>query len=101
MINDDFLFYLKDKHTGEENYITSGDLENLFCINGKKVRKIVNELRCNGQPVCSDVNGYFYAENRNEIDNTAQQLLGRTRKINEAVSGLILSHQIFYDGLEW
>lgn len=100
MIKEDLLFFIRNNHIGQENYITSSELELLFGINGASIRQIISKLRCEGQPICSDANGYYYAENHDEINNTATQLLGRTKKINEAVRGLILSHQVFYDGKE-
>ena len=96
----DVLSYLRDKHTGARNFVTSAVIESIFGISGVTLRQIVNKLRCDGQPVCSDVNGYFYAENRGEINNTVTQLLGRTKKISDAAQGLVLSHQIFFDGTE-
>ena len=96
--DEDILVLLRDNHTGIENAVPSARIENIFDINGAAVRQAVNRLRCNGQPVCSDVNGYFYAKNANEINDTITQLLGRTKKITDAAQGLVLSHQIFYDG---
>ena len=98
--SDDVLAYLRDYHTGAENFAPSAEIERVFGIGGVSVRQIVNKLRCKGQPVCSDANGYYYAKNGNEINNTISQLLGRTKKINEAARGLVLSHQVFYDGTE-
>ena len=96
--DDDILTFLRDKHTGAPNAVPSARIESIFDINGATVRQSVNRLRCNGQPVCSDVNGYFYAKNSNEINETISGLLGRTKKITDAAQGLVLSHQIFYDG---
>ena len=96
----DVLLYLRDKHTGAENFVPSAVVEHTFGISGASLRQIVNRLRSNGQPVCSDGNGYFYAKNRDEINNTVTQLLRRTRKITDAAQGLVLSHQIFHDGTE-
>jgi len=98
--SEDVLAYLRNYHTGAEHFAPSEKIERVFGIGGVSVRQIINKLRCNGQPVCSDANGYFYAKNGNEINNTISQLLGRTRKINEAARGLVLSHQVFYDGME-
>ena len=98
--NEDVLILLRDNHIGAENAVPSAKVERLFGINGATLRQIVNKLRCNGQPVCSDVNGYFYAKNRDEINTTVMQLLGRTKKITDAAQGLVLSHQIFHDGTE-
>jgi len=97
-VSDDVLIYLRSQHIGAENAVSSKYIEYFFDISGVEVRQIVNKLRCDGQPVCSNVNGYFYAKNSNEINNTIQQLLGRTKKIADAVQGLVLSHQVFYDG---
>jgi hypothetical protein len=95
---EDVLLYLRNRHTGAENAVPSAHIEDVFGINGVTLRYIVNKLRCDGQPVCSDVNGYYYAKNRDEINNTVTQLLSRTKKINDAAQGLVLSHQIFHDG---
>ena len=97
---EDILSYLRSNHIGAESCVQSCVIERAFGINGATVRQIVNKLRCDGQPICSDVNGYYFAKNRNEINNTITQLLSRTKKINDAAQGLVLSHQVFYDGLE-
>jgi len=99
-MGEDILIYLQNRHIGAENAVQSARIEYIFGLNGVTVRQIVNKLRCEGRPVCSDANGYYYAKNRNEINNTVMQLLGRTRKINDAARGLVLSHQIFHDGTE-
>jgi biotin operon repressor len=98
--SEDILSYLRNRHTGAENFVPIIVIESVFGISGVTVRWIVNKLRCDGQPVCSDANGYFYAKNRNEINSTVTQLLSRTKKINDAARGLVLSHQIFHDGTE-
>ena len=98
--SEDVLLLLRDNHTGTENAVPSAKVERAFGINGVTLRQIINKLRCNGQPVCNDVNGYFYAKNRDEINNTVTQLLSRTKKISDAAQGLVLSHQIFHDGTE-
>jgi transcription initiation factor IIE alpha subunit len=98
--SDDILFYLRDKHTGADKSVRSEVIECIFGINGAALRQIVNKLRCDGHPICSDANGYYYAINSREINDTIRQLLGRTEKIVQAVSGLTLSHQIFYNGTD-
>lgn len=97
---EDLLTYLRDCHTGAENYAPSAVIERVFGIGGVTVRQLINKLRCEGRPVCSDANGYFYAKNRGEINDTITHLLNRTRKINDAARGLVLSHQVFFDGTE-
>jgi biotin operon repressor len=99
-VYEDILIYLQNRHSGAENAVSSARIEYIFGLSGAAVRQIVNRLRCDGRPVCSDANGYCYAKNRDEINNTVTQLLSRTRKINDAARGLVLSHQIFHDGTE-
>ena len=94
-VDDDVLIYLRGQHTGSENAVPSAKIECLFGISGVAVRQIVNKLRCEGQPVCSDANGYFYAKSKDEINGTISQLLGRTAKINAAARGLVLSQRAF------
>ena len=97
---DDILSYLKSFHIGAENCVNSAVLERAFGVNGVELRNIVNKLRCDGQPVCSNVNGYFYAKNPDEISDTITQLLSRTKKIINAAQGLVLSHRVFSDETE-
>lgn len=94
------LAYLQKWHTGAERSVSSAAIEHDFDINGRVVRQIINKLRCEGQPVCSDANGYYYAKNKDEIDGTITQLLSRTKKINAAARGLVRSHQIFGGEME-
>lgn len=66
-INEKFLDYLKRNHTGEDKAVQSKCLEIRFHLSNRKIRDIVNTLRCEGQPICSYDGGYFYAENENEV----------------------------------
>jgi len=75
----------------------SGKSTLLRCLNQLE-RVDAGSIYLDGSRVCSDVNGYFYAKNSNEINETISGLLGRTKKITDAAQGLVLSHQIFYDG---
>jgi hypothetical protein len=92
------LIYLRDNHTGAENFVPSPVIEKYFGIKGVELRALINKLRCESQPVCSDGNGYYYARTVSEIDDTIAQLLSRIRKIDNAAQGLIRSREIFQDG---
>ncbi len=96
----DLLAYLQANHAGAKNAVPSAVIERIFCLPGASVRQLVNKLRCEGRPVCSDANGYFYAQSRDEIDGTVSQLLSRTRNIGKAARGLILSRQVFTEETE-
>lgn len=96
-INEKFLTYLKQNHTGEDKAIQSRCLETRFHLNGRKIRDIVNTLRCDGYPICSYDGGYFYAANENEVMQSIRQLTSRISKIAEAKNGLVKALSLFPD----
>lgn len=87
----DFIGYLIIYHKGRKKAVTSKILEAVFNINGSEIRRIVNEARCSGYPVCSDNNGYYYAGNKKELNATIAQLSGRVDNISNARDGLTLA----------
>ena len=50
---EDILDYLKDHHRGTENAVFSKELERLFSMNGRTIRRIISHLRQTGNPICS------------------------------------------------
>ncbi len=88
-ITEIFLEYLKMNHTGKEKAAQSRYLENKFYISARNVRNIVNALRCDGKPICSDESGYYYAANEEEVMSSIRQLNSRIDKIAKAKNGLI------------
>ncbi len=85
----DFIAYLKTHHKGRKKAVTSSGLEAVFNIKGAEVRRIVNEVRSCGYPVCSDNCGYYYAGNKKELNATIAQLSGRVENISNARDGLL------------
>ena len=83
--------FLSRYHTGMNNAASSKTLEAAFHIRGSELRRIVNTLRCDGFPICSDKNGYYYAACESEIHATVAQLNSRISKISGAKDGM-LSH---------
>lgn len=96
-ITEILLAYLKINHTGGEKAVQSRELENKFQVSSRNIRNIVNELRCEGYPICSDENGYYYAENKEEILKSIYQLDSRMGKIAEAKNGLVNSLAFFHN----
>ena len=96
-LNEKFLRYLKRSHTGEGTAVQSKCLEIQFQMSGRKIRDIINALRCEGHPICSDDGGYYYAANRNEVLGSIRQLNSRIEKIAEAKDGLVKSLSLFPD----
>lgn len=85
--------HLKKYHRGQESAASSKELEIAFHIKGTELRRAVNRLRCNGQPICSNETGYFYAARQSEVRATVVQLTGRISKIAAATKGLLKSYE--------
>jgi biotin operon repressor len=83
------LTCLKRRHTGQRNAAKSPVLEKRFGVTGKNIREMVNALRCDGFPVCSDENGYYYAANEKELRDSIIQLSNRINGIAAARDGLL------------
>ena len=83
--------YLIAFHTGKENAIPSCELESVFSIGGRSLRRIINFLRQEGVPICSDATGYYYADSRHEINQTVKRLGGLIDNISVAREGLTMS----------
>ena len=54
-----------------------------------KIRKLINQARCEGHPICSCPKGYFYSENKADIVETIRSLNNRTIAVEKAISGLL------------
>lgn len=81
--------YLEQSHKGEEAAISSTELERIFHVKGTVIRRLVNTLRCESKPVCSNAQGYFFAATPGEIQETISQLSSRVHKITKARDGLL------------
>ena len=69
--------YLEEYHTGIDNAVFSRELERRFSLNGRSLRRIISYLRREGYPIGSSATGYFYAENKREIDLTISSFISR------------------------
>ena len=81
--------YLKEHHTGKSRAILSRDLQRLFSIDGRNLRRKISALRQDGCPICSDESGYYYADNQKEINQTVCRLNGMLTKVSNARTGLL------------
>ena len=77
----EICLYLKKHHTGQEKAVFSKELERLFSMNGRTIRRIISHLRQTGNPICSSSKGYYYARTQNEVNDTVSHL-------NELVTGV-------------
>ena len=81
--------YLKKYHTGKENAVFSRELEHLFSMDGRTLRRKISSLRQDGHPICSDETGYYYAESQKEINATICRLNTLVTKISNARTGML------------
>ena len=81
--------YLKEHHTGKIRAILSRELQRLFSIDGRNLRRKISALRQDGCPICSDESGYYYADNQKEINQTVYRLNGMLTKVSNARTGLL------------
>ena len=81
--------YLEQSHKGESAAISSKELERILHVKGTVIRRLVNLLRSESKPICSNAQGYFYAATQGEIMETIAQLSSRVHKISKARDGLL------------
>ena len=81
--------YLKKYHTGGERAVYSRELQRLFSIDGRGLRRKINSLRQEGYPICSDERGYYYADSQDEINGTVCRLNQMVTKVSNARTGLL------------
>ena len=87
-IEDALCEYLKKYCLGSSRKVYSRNLETIFHVKGTEIRKMVNSLRCKEAPICSDAEGYYWAETKQELEETIFQLNSRIDKIAKARDGL-------------
>lgn len=83
--------YLRKNHIGKENAIHSKELEKLFLLDGRNIRRKISALRQDGFPICSDETGYYYADNQEEINTTVYRLNELVTKVSNARTGLLFA----------
>lgn len=67
---------------GAENGQTMRDLCALLNLNGRQFRRLVEQERRSGVPICSDpIAGYFLAADQREITQFVRQMRGRAKEI--------------------
>jgi len=81
--------YLKKNHVGKENAIHSKELQRVFSVHGSTLRRKISMLRQCGYPICSDVNGYYYAEKQKEINGTIRRLNSLVTGISNTRTGML------------
>ena len=83
--------YLRKHHTGKSKAVYSRELQRLFCIDGRNLRRKISSLRRDGFPICSDETGYYYADNQKEINATVCRMNELVTTISNARTGLLFA----------
>ncbi len=86
--------YLKKHHTGARRAVHSKELEQLFSVDGRALRRCISALRQEGQPICSDSSGYYYAEKQEDINHTVARLNKLVTRIANARTGMLYASVI-------
>ena len=81
--------YLREYHAGRENAVYSRELERIFNLDGRNVRRKISKLRQDGVPICSGDTGYYYASSQDEVNETVKRLNQLVTKVSNARTGLL------------
>ena len=88
MVSSDVLEYLKEYHSDEKNALKGREICTLFNVTSKQVRNIVNDLRQNGEPICSSNYGYWYSKDPEDLEATIARLSAQVVNMEKAIEGL-------------
>ena len=69
----------------------SKELEKLFLLDGRNIRRKISALRQDGFHIWSDETGYYYADNQKEINTTVCRLNELVTKVSNARTGLLFA----------
>ena len=68
---------------------TAKQLGKMINTNEPTIRKVINNLRCEGIPVCTGGRGYYISTDKGEIAKTIESLTHRIVQMQNAVDGLM------------
>lgn len=88
MIKDRLLAFLQATCSGRKNRMSGARLAKVFGISVTALRKLINQLRREHHPICSDRYGYFYAVTASEVYETISHLYGNVNGTMAAIHGL-------------
>ena len=91
--------YLRRHHVGKENAIHSRELEKMFLLDGRSIRRKISALRQEGAAICSDEAGYYFADNQKEINATITRLNELVTKVSNARTGMLFASVIGGDSV--
>ena len=85
---DTVMWLLAENHCGSHNAIKATDIKSKVGVSAVELRSIVNALRQEEIPICSDENGYYFAGSVSDVRSTINHLDARIKGIKKATYGL-------------
>lgn len=82
------LEYFKDYHSTESMAVKNRELRSLFNLTDRQVRRVVSQLRQEGEPICSSSYGYWYSTDPDDIEKTLHRLEAQMENMNISITGL-------------
>lgn len=80
--------FLQPEHVGKGRAIKAVELYSHFGTTPRQLRVIVSALRSEGEPICSDGSGYYYAASAEEIAKTRMLIRAHAASTMRAAKGL-------------
>lgn len=94
-VRDTLVFNYLREHKGEENKVTSYDVQAFLEGHGYKIKRrnigsLVNKIMYDrNAPICfSNKKGYYWATSREELEKTIQDMESRRRALQEHIDHL-------------
>ena len=88
MASEQLKNYLRNNCHGRKKALKSRKLEQTLHVSKNELQRQVNRLRRNEVPICSGPEGYFYARNASEIDDTIRSLEIMVHGMLQSIDGL-------------
>lgn len=89
MTKEELCEYLRIYHSGRENQVSGRRLSRVAEVSERSLRRRIHALRQDGEPICSNQYGYFYAEEQKEVNGTIRWLNEYIMKVGGARNGLL------------
>lgn len=81
--------YLLENHGGKSRAVHSKELQRLFSLSDRSLRRRINALRQDGFLICSDQSGYYYADNTSEAVAMTRRLSRLAREFDRISSQML------------
>lgn len=80
--------YIMKHSNGKKSPVCGSTIAAVFSMPQAAVRKLINEARSAGDPICSCGKGYYIPTDKSEIEETINSIEGRIAGMTKAIDGL-------------